>query len=258
MSRPSDIIRSFRTAAGPRRAPTPLRPTSFVAAGLLVAGLAGSTLGCAGTETGSAKPRASGRVAQTTSDGLELARSTKRSVLWVKPDHHLGRYDEVIVQVAGFLYANGQQPLDAAQEKEVGEMLAGTLSGLTTNSPVGLTKVPGPCVVVVNVGLKDLRLHTSEASGSSTSFVSSFGYATLVVEFRDSLSNTPLLRYMAARGLGGGPGTGQAGANLPRLGRTLGEIATEMVDELAKIVPSTTSKQAHECKDGIYALTGRG
>ena len=63
---------------------------------------------------------------------------------------------------------------------------------------------------------------------------------------------------MAARGLGGGPGTGQAGANLPRLGKTLGEIATEMVDELAVIVPSTTAKQTHECKDGIYALTGRG
>jgi hypothetical protein len=192
-----------------------------------------------------------------TSDGLELARSTKRSVLWVKPDHHLGRYDDVIVQVAGFLYASGQEPLDAAQEKEVGEMLATTLAAITAEGPVGLTKTPGPCVVVVNVGLKDLRLHTADESGSSTSFVSSFGSATLVVEFRDSLTDTPLVRFMAARGLGGGPGTGQTGANLPRLGRTLGEIVTEMVDELAKIVPSTTAKQAHECKDGIYALTGR-
>ncbi|MBK7952312.1 MAG: hypothetical protein IPK00_27055 [Deltaproteobacteria bacterium] len=219
-----------------------------IAASLVVA--------CAGDGT----PRASGRVAQKTSDGLLLAKSTSRSVLWVKPDHHLGRYDDVIVQVAGFLYADGQRPLERDQEQEVGRILAGALAGITASGPVGVARVPGPCTVVVNVGLKDLRLHTAgnDASGSSTSYVSSFGSATLVVEFRDSMTDTPLLRYMAARGLGGGPGTGQSGANLARLGETLGEIVTGMVDELAKIVPSTTAKRQHECKDGIYALTGRG
>jgi Protein of unknown function (DUF3313) len=216
----------------------------------------GGALGCAGDGT----TRASSQYAQSTSDGLQLARSTKRSVLWVKPDHHLGRYDAVIVQVAGFRYADGQPPLDPEQEKEVGQILAGVLAEITANGPVGIATAPGPCVAVVNVGLKDLRLHTSDSggAGSSSSFVSSFGSATLVVEFRDSVSDAPLLRYMAARGLGGGPGTGRSGANLPRLGRALGEIVTEMVDELAQIVPSTTTKRVHECKDGIYALTGRG
>ncbi|MEZ4282580.1 MAG: DUF3313 family protein [Myxococcota bacterium] len=237
----------------------PLPSASLLAAGLLLAGVASGLLGCAGDGSRPAVSSSARRgIAERTSDGLELAKSTKRSVLWVKPDHHLGRYDEVIVQVAGFLYADGQSPLSADEEKQVGEMLASTLAGITTDSPVRQTRTPGPCAVVVNVGLKDLRLHTSEQSGSSTSFVSSFGSVTLVVEFRDSMTDAPLLRFMAARGLGGGPGTGQAGANLPRLGKTLGEIATEMVDELAVIVPSTTSKQAHECKDGIYALTGRG
>ena len=234
------------------------RPLFRSSALLLVFGLLCGLLGCAGDGTPRANPPVSSRIAQRTSDGLDLARSTNRSVLWVRPDHHLGRYDDVIVQVAGFLYAARQAPLDPSQEKQVGQMLAGALAGITANGPVGIATAPGPCVVVVNVGLKDLRLHTSDESGSSTSFVSSFGSATLVVEFRDSLTNTPLLRFMAARGLGGGPGTGQSGANLPRLGRALGEIVTEMVDELAKIVPSTTSKQVHECKDGIYALTGRG
>lgn len=237
----------------------PLSSASLLASAMLLAGLAIGPLGCASDGARTAVSSSARRsVAERTSDGLELAKSTKRSVLWVKPDHHLGRYDEVIVQVAGFLYADGQSPLSADEEKQVGEMLAATLAGITTDSPVRQTRSPGPCAVVVNVGLKDLRLHTAEESGSSTSFVSSFGSVTLVVEFRDSLTDTPLLRFMAARGLGGGPGTGQAGANLPRLGKTLGEIATEMVDELAVIVPSTTAKQAHQCHDGIYALTGRG
>lgn len=232
-------------------------------AGVLLVGLAclvgigSGTFGCAGDAGSSRMPPP---VGAATINGLQLARSTKHSLLWVKPDHHLGRYDAVIVHVAGFLYADGQRPLEPAQEDEVSQILAGALAGITANGPVGIAETPGPCVVVVNIGLKDLRLHTSDTSsaGSNSSFVSSFGSATLVVEFRDSMSGTPLLRYMAARGLGGGPGMGQSGANLSRLGQTLGESVTEMVDELATIVPSTTAKQPHECRDGIYALTGRG
>jgi hypothetical protein len=248
---------SASRASSPRAALCGLAASSTALA-WVAALVAMVAVGCAGD--GTSTPRARDGVAQQTSDGLQLVKSTKRSVLWIKPDHHLGRYDNVIVQVAGFLYADGQPPLEPAQEKEVGEILARTLAGITTNGPVGLATAPGLCTVVVNVGLKDLRLYTADASvsGSSTSYVSSFGSATLVVEFRDSLTDTPLLRYMAARGLGGGPGTGRSGANLSRLGHTLGEIATEMVDELGRIVPSTTAKQPHQCKDGIYALTGRG
>jgi len=221
--------------------------------------LAALLLSCAGG-TGTTPAVSSRGVPQKTADGLELARSTKRSVLWVKPDHHLGRYDAVIVQVAGFAYAEGQARLDAGEEAEVVRMLKEALAGITRDGPVGLVTAPGPCVVVVNVGLRDLRLHTAgaSASGSSSSYVSSFGSATLVVEFRDSTTGAPLLRYAAGRGLGGGPGMGQTGANLPRLGKAIGESVAEMVDELAKIVPTTTAKQEHACHDGIYALTGRG
>lgn len=257
LARSSRISTMLRLVPVPNPSSSPSSiARSITSAALLAALLSSAVMGCAGS---GGSTRSIGGVAAKTSDGLELARSTKRSVLWVKPDHHLGRYDDVIVNVAGFLYADGQPTLEPAQEKEVGEILQGALAGITANGPVGIATAPGPCVVVVNVGLKDLRLHTADyTAGSSTSFVSSFGSVTLVIEFRDSLTNTPLLRYMAARGLGGGPGTGQAGANLPRLGRTLGEILTGMVDELGRIVPSTTGGRTHECNDGIYALTGRG
>jgi hypothetical protein len=259
LSRPGLPLRSARTPASARALPS----TFALAVALLIATSGPlALLGCAtgdGADRASA-PRLSSRVPRKTSDGLELVRTTKRSVLWVKPDHHLGRYDDVLVQLAGFLYADGQAPLDAEQEKEVGRLLVESLARITDAGPVGMTRTPGPCTVVVNVGLKDLRLHTAgdHPGGSSSSYVTSFGSATLVVEFRDSLTGTPLVRYMAARGLGGGPATGRAGANLPRLGRTLGEIVTGMVDDLARIVPSTTGRVEHQCNDGIYALTGRG
>ena len=194
---------------------------------------------------------------QTTSDGLVVARDTRRSILWVRPDHHLGRYDSVLVKVGGFMYAKGQDALSSGQEERIGEMLQQSFSQITASGPVRSATKPGSCTVTINIGLKDLRLHTSDYIGSSASFVSSFGSATMVVEFRDSMTDLPLLRYMENQGLGSGRGTGHTGANLYRLGMTLGDLVTSMIAELQTIVPTTTSQKLHSCHGGIYALTGR-
>jgi hypothetical protein len=195
---------------------------------------------------------------KVTSDGLVEVSRTRSSGLWVKSDHHLGRYDDVLINVAGFLYEQGQEPLKAKQEREIRAMLAQAVLGITASGPVGVASRSGSCVVRVDVGLKDLRLHMASDTGSSVSYVSSFGATTMIVEFRDSLSNTPLVRYAAHRGLGGGPGTGQKGADLNRLGKALGQMMTDMTTELQEIVPDTTAQIEHDCNDGIYKLTGRG
>ena len=113
--------------------------------------------------------------------------------------------------------------------------------------------------MAIQLGLKDMRLHVNDsgASGSSISYVNSFGSATMIIEFRDSRTDEVLIRYASHRGLGGGPGTGRVGANLPRLGRALGGMVTDMTLELQKITPSTTVRTETECNDGIYKLTGR-
>ncbi len=195
---------------------------------------------------------------EVTSDGLHLVRTTPRSKLWVRPDHHLGRYDDVLLAGIAFAYARGQERLDPEQEKKVGEMLIEAVNGITVDSPVGRATTPGECVVALELALKDLRLHINEAHGSAVSFVSSFGDATMIVEFRDSTTQTPLLRYAAHRGLGSGPATGRLGADLSRLGRALGEMVTDMMTELQTAVPSTTERPETVCHDGIYKLTGRG
>ena len=187
-----------------------------------------------------------------------MVRSTPRSRLWVKPDHHLGKYDDILVTGIGFAYGKGQERLDETQEQQVGEMLRTAIAGITDDTPVGLADAPGPCVLALQLGLKDIYLHISETSGSSVSYVSSFGSATMIVEFRDSTSNVTLLRYAANRGLGGGPGTGQIGANLGRLGHALGEMVEDMTTELQTLVPDTTARPETECQNGIYKMTGRG
>ena len=210
--------------------------------------------GCASTRT---EPVSTAAPVMT-SDGLAEVSRTRTSGLWVKPDHQLGRYDDVLINVAGFLYRDGQEPLSTEQEREIRRMLAGAILGITEGTPVGVANRSGECVVRVEIGLKDLRLFTAPDTGSRSSVVSSFGETTMVVEFRDSLTNVPLVRYAAHRGLGGGPGTGHGGADLGRLGKALGAMVTDMTTELQTIVPSTTVRDATSCNDGIYKLTGRG
>jgi len=225
---------------------------------IALVGLAILPLGLAACTGSGRSPRTSSSAPELTSDGLQMVVSTPRSRLWVKPDHHLGKYDDIMVTGIGFAYGNGQDPLDDDQEKRVGEMLQSAIAAITEAGPVGQVTAEGPCVASLQVGLKDIFLHIGKTSGSSVSFVSSFGSATMIVEFRDSLTDVTLVRYAANRGLGGGPGTGRMGANLGRLGRALGEMVTDMTTELRTIVPDTTDRPETECNNGIYKLTGRG
>jgi hypothetical protein len=198
------------------------------------------------------------REPEVTEDGLVQVSDKTRSRLWVRPDHHIGRYDQILIKGIGFDYSKGQERLEENQEAEIGKMLSSAMGAFTESGPVSRATEEGPCVVAVVLGLKDLRFHTSGGAGSNVSYVTSFGSATMIVEFRDSLTDQPLLRYAANRGLGDGPASGQRGADLKRLGRALGDMVTDMTNELQQIVPTTTVRRQTECHDGIYKLTGRG
>jgi hypothetical protein len=268
MPDPLEIHQTFAVGSehGPRRWTS--RPHRIGVLVLLAAAFGLAVLGCAsssGSSRSDAAPAASDTSApdpltevEITSDGLHLARATPHSKLWVRPNHHMGRYDDVLVDGIAFAYARGQERLEPDQEKRIGEILVEAVNGITADSPVGQARAPGECVVALELALKDLRFHVSESQGSTVSFVSSFGDATMIVEFRDSTTRTPLLRYAAHRGLGSGPATGRVGADLNRLGRALGEMVTDMMTELQTAVPSTTERPATTCNDGIYRLTGRG
>ena len=217
--------------------------------GLLFVSVVLVTTGCA-TDSASRQP-------ETTSDGMVMVTKTRQSTLWVKPDHHLGRYDNLLVNRIGFGYAKHQERLGPEDEAELARMLKGVILGLTQDGPVGIVTQSGPCVVAINLGMKDLRLVDLGSADSTYSFVSSFGSTTLIIEFVDSLSGEMLVRYVARRELGGGRETARSGVDLKRLGRALGGIVADMNKELQKIIPTTTSRPETECNDGIYKLTGR-
>jgi hypothetical protein len=193
-----------------------------------------------------------------TQDGLVKVRRTGRGHLWVNPDHQLGRYDALLVRGVGFQYKPGQDRLSRDQEQRIGEILRETVRIDREGSPVQITDAAGECVMTVTLGLMDLEFYESDTTGSRSSYISSYGAATMVFELRDSLTDTPLARYATRRGLGGGPDGGPGGADLGRLERTLQLMMRDMTEDLYRIVPTSTRSDDHSCQNGVLRMAGRG
>ena len=194
---------------------------------------------------------------EVTQDGLVKIRRVGRGHLWVNPEHRLGIYDYLLIRGVGFQYKTGEDRLSRDEESRIGRMLVDTIRLDREGSPVGVTDEPGECVVAVTLGLGDLEFHESGSSGSSSSYVTSYGAATMIFEFRDSTTDVPLARYATRRGLGGGPDAGPGGADLGRLGKTLQLMVREMTEDLYRIIPTTTQTGEHSCNNGLLKLAGR-
>lgn len=200
---------------------------------------------------GCATPKPVEEHAWVVRDGMTKADTGGRGLLYVKAAHELGRYDYLMIEGIGFRYHPYQEPLHERQEEEISKMLLNAIKG-RHGGTVGITDEPGPCVVKVNFYLTDLQLYQSDLTGSTTSYVSSFGSTLMVMELRDSMTDEPLARFLQLRNLGGGTDSGFRGANLHRLGRTIGSAMREMGSQLQEVIPPTTRfTDTHSCNMGM-------
>jgi len=187
-------------------------------------------------------------------DGLSQVKSYTRGNLYVRPDHQIGRYDDLMVHRIGFSYAANQRSLSESEEERIRNLLVGVIEKGSEDGTVGITSSPGRCVLKVDLYLVDLELKETEYTGSHSSFVSSYGSATMVLELRDSMSDDPLARYVERRGLGGGGSIGNTGTQIHRLGRTIGSAMADMGRQLEKVIPPTAGTWDHSCKGGMARL----
>lgn len=180
-----------------------------------------------------------------------------RGLLLVRRDHQLGRYDNLLIEHVGFRYGKGQDWLSFREEARINALLTSVVQG-SQDGAIGIADDAGPCVLSVRVYLTDLEIYDGDyASGSTTSFVNSFGEATLIMELRDSLSDTPLARFLQRRELGGGTASGGADASLRRLGTVVGVAMRDMGAQLQKITPPTVGGWDAHC-DGEMARVALG
>lgn len=189
------------------------------------------TLGCAS----SPEPVGS---AWSSGNGMIQVDTHGRGLLFVKPDHQLGRYDDLLIEYVGFRYGDHQRWLSYREEDRISTMLASVVQGQHDGS-IGITEEPGPCVLSMSFLLTDLEIHDPPPqSGSNISMVNSFGEATLIMELRDSTRDEPLARFLQRRALGGGIASGGRDAGLRRLGTVVSLAMRDMGQQLREITPT--------------------
>ena len=146
---------------------------------------------------------------EETFDGLRRVTNAQASAAWLRPGTDFSRYTKISLEGAGIEFrqvANrgGSQrefALTPAQKDRLREVVRGVfLEELANSSRFQLVEEPGPDVLTVWGGLYDVvSFVPPERAGRSSVFISEVGAATLVLELRDSMSNTTLARALDRR-----------------------------------------------------------
>jgi hypothetical protein len=236
--------------------PCPARASSFGSVSGVCAALAALALvlgGCAADPERRPRPISVGK----TPDGLARVSTRGPGDLFVKQNHPVGSYDDIMVATIGIHYAPGQDELTEEQEDVIFDRMVATLYDGVARG-FSIAKQPGPCTVKMGVYLKDVDFYESRTSGSQTRFVSSYGAATLVFEFRDSTTDEALVRYGQRRSFGAGVDAGgPRGPNLDLLGDTLEKMLEDVGVTLQEVLaPNVEGEAARGCQGNLgRALT---
>ncbi len=176
-----------------------MRGTSVIWIAVLIA-----SLGCetpAGSSSGSdSKPRRSSKSSRTV-DGLVETKIDMPGVLFIREDHGIGGYDAFVIPPVAVNYKRTSKRLSQELENELKTLLRDSLTDGATRSGVPIQEKPSKCAMQIGLALYNVSI----ARRSDTE---SLGEMTLVMEFRDSISGQPLLRYATKSRIENRPGGG--------------------------------------------------
>lgn len=157
---------------------------------LVVAGIAtvvGAAVSCSATREGAAESGSASDEGSEVLDGLVRTQIDMPGVLYVRADHGIGSYDEFLIPEASISYRSNSSRLPIELEDMFLASLEQSLIDAATEARIPVVQSPGPCVLQVGMGLTNVVIERASSR--------SIGQMTLVMEFRDTQSGTPLLRY---------------------------------------------------------------
>jgi hypothetical protein len=196
----ADLERTMKTSS---------RIATFTLVGLavLVAG------GCASSGTPTIQ---TGPDAEVTFDGLHRVDHSQAEFAWARPDFDISGYSKILPVSSGFEYRKAtNQGRTAAERNRGGPYIIDDSARERFESMVAevfqeeLGKMenwefvtePGPDVMILRGGMLDIftNVPPDNQAGRVSQYVSAVGQATLVLELRDSQTNTVLARSIDRR-----------------------------------------------------------
>jgi hypothetical protein len=184
---------------------------------------------------------------------LQLVKTDVSGALFLKRDHHMGNYDQVIIDLTVVTSTTGANHVTPGEKQRLETYLreAAMREFLRVDSSRVVTD-PGPCVMRIRMVFTDLELPNLELGSSSTAYVSSFGSVTLINEVSDSLTGEVVLRYVARRRASGGTFAG--GEQWSQLRTTLNRLLGDLREDLVASVPVSVARSGPQagCHGGIF------
>jgi hypothetical protein len=125
--------------------------------------------------------------ASETVDGLKRVEVNMPGVLFVREGHGIGGYDEFLIPASAISYQRASPKLPTAMEAEFLALLEQSLVDAAEDADIPVVREPDACVMQVAMNLVDVEVDRRARDG--------LGRMTLLMEFRDASTGTPLLRY---------------------------------------------------------------
>jgi hypothetical protein len=169
---------------------------------------------------------------------------TAKGNLFAHPARSIDDYDDILLGDVRISYAPDQQPLS---EIDAARLRMMTYDIVTKQIPAAGQLVaagPAPCTVKLGVELTSLSLKQGAPAGGGT---------TISMEFRDSLTDDPIVRYGQRRSLDAGPSAAAGSPDLEGLRTTLATVATDFRGNFRHELPlnATGARAAQGCKGTI-------
>ena len=187
----------------------------FATAKTLTVILLAATL-AAGCATSAAPTMQTGPDAEISFDGLHRIDNSQAEMAWMRPDFDISMYSKILPVSSGFEYRKttnqGRTQIErnrggpfviSAEARERFEALVSEVfqEEFAQVQNWEFVTEPGPDVMILRGGMLDVfsDVPPENLAGRSTMFVSAVGQATLVLELRDSETNTVLARSIDRR-----------------------------------------------------------
>jgi len=157
------------------------RPIAQALMLLLTSLMLGGLAGCASL------PDAPSLTELETIDGLKAREIDAPGRLFLRDDHQIGAYDAFLISESTISYDRQSRVLPEIMEATFLAALEQSLYDAAEDAEIPIVDVPGTCVMEVGMRLADVVVDRAGAER--------LGTMTLVMEFRDTESGAPLLRY---------------------------------------------------------------